>query len=82
MKDSKRAHYDSGFSNSKSGGGNGHFYQGQGTNMRVANDRVPHPKAQVEGGPTRPRYDNCLKNYPSMCLRDSCTIYGCGEMGH
>lgn len=55
MKESKRVHFNGGFSNAKSGGGR--FQQGQGSSkgapQRFDEDRVSNPKAQgdvVKGG--------------------------------
>lgn len=42
--DSKRAYYNGGFSNSKCRGGYGRFQQGQGSNAKVENARVPPPR--------------------------------------
>lgn len=86
-KESKKAHFNGGFSHAKSGGN--HLQQGQGlskgSSQRFDRDRVSALKAQrdiVKGDSAiHPMYPQYGRHHVGMCLRGTGACFGCDKMG-
>ncbi|XP_055802119.1 uncharacterized protein LOC129871240 [Solanum dulcamara] len=95
IREAKRARFEDGFSNAKTGEDNGRFQQGQilqfqgspqTSGQRFDKDRVSYPKGQGGdvnvSGTTLLTCTKCKRNHGGRSLMGTGACFGCGKIGH